>query len=263
MNFKFFFLILCLLFIVTTKAQVKKIVSKPKPMPPVTTEVTIQDIKPTQKVIVEKKDGDRLTGLFVAGNTDSITLDISGSKIQIPLNEIVVLRFGEETKSNQNIETKKQTSLSIEAALVYKSGDVVPVARNTFYLLDENLITIIKNADVKLPDKVGVAYETVDEKFLYAISYLNDEFISSVPELNKFKNDFFKAITPHIVQKITTDFGGKGVFNNLTPQTYYVFGIGRARSASLVWNLPVELSNEQNIVLDQNNVAINVYRSSP
>jgi hypothetical protein len=46
---------------------------------------------------------------------------------------------------------RKNATLSFEAGLVYQSGDVKPVARTTFYLLDDNLGKILKAAGLQPP----------------------------------------------------------------------------------------------------------------
>ena len=67
-----------------TFAQVKNPIAKIKPTP-------------AREVVVEKTNGDRITGSFVSGKTDSITIIVSGSNLQIPFNEISSLRFSRDT----------------------------------------------------------------------------------------------------------------------------------------------------------------------
>src|SRR5438552_1880647 len=43
------------------------------------------------------------------------------------------------TSTTKTPSVRKDATLSFEAGLVYKSGDVKPVARTTFYLLDNEL----------------------------------------------------------------------------------------------------------------------------
>ena len=44
---------------------------------------------------------------------------------------------------------KAQSTLSVEAGLVYKSGDVKPVPRNEFYLLDDDAEKILRDAGIE------------------------------------------------------------------------------------------------------------------
>jgi hypothetical protein len=70
--------------------QIKKPTTKVTPKP--------NSATPIQKVIIEKKNGDKITGLFVSGDTNSITIKISNTKVPINLNEIKAIRFETETR---------------------------------------------------------------------------------------------------------------------------------------------------------------------
>ena len=65
------------------------------------------------------------------------------------------------------------------------------------------------------------------------------------------------ALTPHILQTITTDFGGKASFQPVATGTYYLMGVTETPSGGwAVWNLRVDLKPGQNsVTLDQNNAA--------
>ncbi|MDQ3747918.1 MAG: hypothetical protein M3367_02715 [Acidobacteriota bacterium] len=55
---------------------------------------------------------------------------------------------------------------------------------------------------------------------------------------------------------MTTDFNGKGKFEDIQPGRYWVFGIMQTRKGHAVWNLSVEIKEGENgAVLDNNNAA--------
>lgn len=251
-------LLFVLIFSFSVYAQIRKPAAKPTPVstPAPAPAPAPVEIKPTQKVVVEKTNGDRLTGLFVSGDTDSITIEVSGAKLPVKLIEITSLRFGEAVEPPKPAVIEK-SALSIEAALVYQSGDVVPIARNTFYLLDDDVVTILKNAGIQPTSKKS----DINKALLDDIAYLADaNLVAGVDLFKDLYRRYFVAIEPHIVQKVTTDFGGKAVFNNLEAKQYFLFGLMNARKDYLVWNLPINVSKEQKVVIDQSNIAASGYK---
>src|SRR5687768_409595 len=100
--------------------------------------------EPNVKVVVEKTNGDRLTGEFISASNTSISIEVSGTKINILLSEIALLRFNSATQSETTAVV--ETSLSFEAALIYNYGGTQPVGRTSVYLLDKPLRDILTEA---------------------------------------------------------------------------------------------------------------------
>jgi hypothetical protein len=100
-------ILITLLFALSSSAQTKKTVAKPKPTPVVPTKPTVEEAKPTQKVTIEKLNGDRLTGLFVGGDTESIIIEVSGTKLPFKITEISNLQFGESPNKSSTIDKNK------------------------------------------------------------------------------------------------------------------------------------------------------------
>jgi len=140
-------------------------------------------------------------------------------------------------------------TLSIEVGLIYTNGDVKPVARTKFYLLDEDLAVILKPFD-ETPGTVGsmldldhtiFTSESTDEEHRAKAKAQYDQIIA--------------AIAAHTVATVTTDFSGKAKFESLTPGTRFIYGefhVGRERVA---WNTKVELKagTDTAVTLDNNN----------
>jgi hypothetical protein len=127
----------------------------------------------------------------------------------------------------------------MKAAIVYKMGGAQPIARETFYLLDNDLEKILKDAGLQTGDSTSLA-------FMYGISLMSR---------NGYMKDFAEkakaAVQPHIVKTVTTDFDGTAKFEGIGAGTYYIVGATQTRGGFAVWNLKVEAGDS--VVLDQNN----------
>lgn len=152
----------------------------------------------------------------------------------------------------RKVSTTKKTavsakgSLSVEAGLIFNSGDVKPVARVQFYLLDMDLKDILSQAEVKPDDKLDLDLLTT---FAFALSYPNlyqDTFEKSLP-----------AVKLHSIYTATTDFQGKTQFSNLKSGNYYVYGFTKVGKSTVLWNLNTLIKAGQNsVTLDNNNAAV-------
>ncbi len=146
-----------------------------------------------------------------------------------------------------------KVTLSLETGIIYRTGEVMPVARTTFYVLDENALTIAKNAGIQPSASTLEIFKDLDRALLRDIgSSMAGQYQSLYAD---FGASFLKAIEPHIITKFTTDFSGKATVPDLDAKQYYLFGVGATRRSSAIWNLPIDLAKESHIVLDQNNAA--------
>lgn len=224
--------------------QTKKPIVKPKVEPSAVAPVAAQ-VKPFQQVVVEKVNGDRLTGLFVSGNVQSVIIEISGANLKIGLSEINNLRFGELKESVAQVVIAKP-SLSFEAALIYNVGGAQAVARTDFALLDKPLDDILREAGLSSSDGLSLA-----NTFGFAIKGdgLADKYTN-------FAIKAAAAIKPRIKYETMTDFTGKGKFTDVETGKYWIFGFTQTRKGFAVWSLPVEVKNGENqVALDQSNAA--------
>jgi hypothetical protein len=245
------FIILMLAFSVS--AQVKKPVVKPIAKPTPIVEIKAE-VKPSQKVVVEKANGDRLTGLFAGGDADSIIIDLDGNKIIVKLSDISVLRFGDAPPTPTVAETKPAVpSLNVEAAIIYRSGEVVPVARTTFYFLDDDVVTILKSAGVQPTSMTGRTYSDYGKAIMSDIGF--SARYGSLPEYQSFSIKLAEAIKSHVKYTFQTDFSGKANLADIPMGKFYLFGIGSTRQSGVVWNLPIDTSIGGSLVLDVNNAA--------
>lgn len=233
--------------------------TKPKTTTPkeaATLSTETKEVKATQKVIVERTNGDKITGLFVSGDSESVTIEVSGTKIPMKLAEINNLRFGDETMVvNQPIPTAQtpNNSLSIEAAIIYQSGQVMPVARTTFLLLDDDFISILKNAAVQPTQMTSKTYSDYSKAIFTDMGFA--ERYGSLPEYQRFISSVAAALKPHIKYTFDTDFNGKAIITGIAPGIYYLFGSANTRQAGIVWHLPIDTATTNSVVLDNKNAA--------
>jgi hypothetical protein len=249
---------LILVLILPAFGQTKKSLRNTKPSAP--KEKSQEEVKPKQKVTVELVNGDRVSGLFVSGDVKSVTLLVANSNLTFELSEMTVLRFVDETVKSSEIASAnttalpsaqpvqappaEETSLSFQAAIVYKMNGAQPVARAPFALLDRSVEDILRDAGVK-PEK----------NFNYATSL---GFAMKYPsQYAGFSAAAAEALKSHIITTTTSDFEGRGQFRNLKKGSYWIFCYSQTRGGFAVWNLSVNLPDgPSNIILDQNNAAV-------
>jgi hypothetical protein len=146
----------------------------------------------------------------------------------------------------------QQATLSLEAALIFQSGDIKPVARTTFYLIDAHPGEILKAAGIQglsNPSKAESGEELVFDLSLALRT-------SIVPESAAFVRTAMSTLKPHIVQSVMTDFTGKAQFEPVKPGVYYLFGVVEIGRSSAYWNLRLELQpRKYALTLDNNNAA--------
>lgn len=171
-------------------------------------------------------------------------------------------------KTKKVITTKKTVvsakgTLSVEAGLVFNSGDVKPVARVNFYLLNDNLEAILSKAGIE-------PHQTIDPKASRgallgginapqkAVSFVESYAIwSSSPDLYDDKlQQSQEALKSHIIATMTTDFSGKGDFSQVKAGNYYLMGVGGTGKQAVLWNMPIEIkAGKQSVILDNKNAS--------
>jgi hypothetical protein len=153
------------------------------------------------------------------------------------------------TAPANRVTSTRTTILSIEAGLVFKSGDIKPVARTEFHLLDESLSKILRDAG--LQPRAGDT-DASDHGVIFSYGLARKYGADS-----NFPAAVQEAVSKHVIQTTTSGFDGKGKFNPVPQGTYYVFAMASTPKGFVIWNVKVELNSaEVSITLDQNNAEI-------
>lgn len=146
-------------------------------------------------------------------------------------------------------------SIEIEAAVIYKSGEVVPAARSKFYLLTDSAESLFNT------DAMRSLYLADASKSMGGSADKNPQLADIVRGAYRYEilyptmtEAFRTALSKSIKKEITTDFAGKGVFSDLPAGTYHLLGMTSTRRSSAIWSMTVEVtSGSLKLMLDQNN----------
>jgi hypothetical protein len=123
----------------------------------------------------------------------------------------------------------------IDAKVTTRTGTTQAVKNEKFYLLDEDLESILSDADLE-----PINGETLTNSFGLSVLY---------PErYGNFNRDALNAIKKHIKYDVLTDGSGKARIKDVRPDSYYLFGITKTRSGFAIWNSPVSIQGGENIL---------------
>lgn len=134
---------------------------------------------------------------------------------------------------NPDSSVPDKASVTLEAKISNRSGDILPVRAEKFYLLDEDLESILRDSEIE--DQTGQGLVNA-----FGLSVL---YPDRYRETNKNALD---EINKHIVYNTTTDSTGKAQMKNVKPGSYYLFGITKTRNGFAVWSSPVSINPGQN-----------------
>ncbi len=124
-------------------------------------------------------------------------------------------------------------TVSIEAKVATNSGTTQPVNAEKFYLLDDDLQSILNDADLK--DETGKGLTTAFALSVVFPDRYGDTRKKALDEINK-----------HIKYDVTTDASGKAQMKDVKPGSYYFFGIHKTRNGYALWSQPVSIQPGDN-----------------
>lgn len=155
-----------------------------------------------------------------SSSTDSQSVTVPGSQTSVPAAPAPPPTTG---------------SAVINAKITTRAGSTQPVRSVKFYLLDDDLESILSDADLdpvegrSLSDSLGLS-------LMYPDRY----------------GDFYwralGALKGHIKYATTTDGSGKGEIRNIEPDSYYLFGVTKTSEGFAVWSSPVSITDGQNML---------------
>ncbi len=154
------------------------------------------------------------------------------------------------------ISRLNRCSLAMNARIVRGSGEMLPVANETFYLLDVDLILLaMEKGDESSPLREKVYQEHPN---LGMVAMVMDARRRSAYSLGAEVLPFIEQSRPlwerHVITSLKTDAGGHAVFKNLRPGDYWLMGRMETGAGAAFWNQRVSLERGENkIMLDQDN----------
>lgn len=121
----------------------------------------------------------------------------------------------------------------IDAKIATRTGATQSVKNEKFYLLDEDIETILSKADLD-----PIEGNTLSNSLGLAIMY---------PErYGDFRRDALNAIQKHIKYSATTSGDGKASMKDVKPDSYYLFGITKSGNGFAIWSSPVSIIGGEN-----------------
>lgn len=157
------------------------------------------------------------------------------TNIVIPQDVPPTTRSDVSVSENPDSATSDSASVTLEAKISNRAGNITPVRAEKFYLLDESLESILRDAEIKDESGGGVINA-------FGLSVLYPERYS---ETNK---NALNEINKHIVHDTLTDSTGKAQMKNVKPGSYYLFGITKTKNGFAVWSSPVSINPGQNVL---------------
>lgn len=126
-------------------------------------------------------------------------------------------------------------TVSLEAKISTKTGSIQPVKAERFFLLDEDLQTILSAAEID--DETGQGVVNA-----YGLSVLYPDKYADT------RNKALAAINKHIKYRTQTDASGKASMKDVKPDNYYLFGITKTKTGFAVWSAPVSINAGENVL---------------
>lgn len=177
------------------------------------------------------------TGRSTSTDTETSRITVpppsQSSEVVIPQNVPPSTQTNVTISENPDSPSSDNAAVSLEAKVLNRAGDILPVKAEKFYLLDEDLESILRDADIE--DKTGQGLVNA-----FGLSVL---YPDRYREINK---NALNAITRHVVYDTLTDSTGKAQIKNVKPDRYYLFGITKTKNGFAVWSNPVTINPGQN-----------------
>ena len=198
-------------------------------------------------IMFMQNNNDSASDVDVNINASKQTADQPDSTVVLPDEpdkKIVVPPSNADQTSTQTIPPDTQTTViendspdkgtvNIEAKVTNTDGKTTPVEDEKFYLLDKQLESILRDANIK-----PINGQTLVNTF--GLSVLDPGKYS---EVNKKS---LEAIEDHVKYDTLSDMSGKGQMKGVEPGSYYLFAIHKTANGFAVWSSPVNIKAGEN-----------------
>lgn len=172
---------------------------------------------------------------------ETTTRSVPQTQVEIPSSSTTVTT--PPTSVSQTVPPSTKTEIvnvssnkgqvEINAKVSTRNGSIQTVKNEKFYLLDEDLESILDDADLK-----PIEGQTLTNSLGLAILY---------PErYGDFRRDALNAINKHVKYNATTDGSGKAAMKDIKPDSYYLFGITKSGGGFAVWSSPITIVEGEN-----------------
>ncbi len=136
-------------------------------------------------------------------------------------------------------------TINLELKTRDKTGNVKPAKDEIFYLLDKDLESILREANIS-----PISGQTLTNSFGLSVVYPD--------RYNDVRKKALDAIEKHIKYDVKTDSSGKAKMGKVKPDSYYFFAIHKTSGGFALWNAPITINNGENNlnIQPQNSVEI-------
>jgi hypothetical protein len=168
-----------------------------------------------------------------------------------------------QTQRRSTIAIARTGNLNLEAGLVFKNGDVKPVARVEFLLLRNHPEDLIRTRKLHPIYESDVSQHKLysGERMFKPTTFDEWTFRSAALAVKAtFAPNFFQAaanaLAGSTVASSITGFDGKTTFENVPVGDYFIFGRYQVDERAAMWGLPVTIKVGTNkMILDNHNEA--------
>lgn len=185
-------------------------------------------------VAVPQKSSDlRETNTRISSPPNQVEVPSSSTTITVPPATSAPVTVPPSSQT-QTINVPSDKGLVyVDAKISTANGSVQSVKNEKFYLLDEDLETILSDADLE-----PIEGQSLKNSFGLAVLY--------PARYGDFQRNALNAIKKHIKYNATTDGSGKASMKDVKPDSYYLFGITKSRNGFALWSSPVNIIEGEN-----------------
>ena len=162
--------------------------------------------------------------------TETITAPPPSESSSIPSNPPTTVTEVPADTTKVNDRGQVKIELKVKDS---RSGQLRPVSAEKFYLLDQSLDSILREAD--LNNQTG---QSLTQAFGLSVIYPD--------KYSDFNSKALAAINKHIKYDTTTDSGGAAEISGVDPKNYYLFAITQTDGGFALWNSSVTVKAGDN-----------------
>ena len=187
-------------------------------------------VKYNVNLAAERESEDRRE---ITRTSTPIQTEIPSDSTTVTVPETTVPQTIPPSSQTEIIDIPTKSAVMIEAKIVTPKGATQSVKNEKFYLLDKDLETILREADLE-----PIENQTLSNSFGLAIM--------SPGKYGNFQKEALDAINKHIKYDTLTDAAGKASIKDVKPDSYYLFGITKSREGFAIWSSPVTIIEGEN-----------------